>query len=368
MKISKLSLTNFRNWEGKDFSFDDKVLIYGPNARGKTNILEAIYLSATTRSFKGRDADVISGGKDFMKIRAVIDKDDEFDIEIIFKKSNKTDKEFKIKGKKRPAIDFVGEFSAIIFSPDDLNLISGVPADRRRYLSFTIGQKDKEYLYDLLNYKKILRQRNELLKKADFGMIREEIDIWDSSLSEYGEKVIRKRKDLEQFINQRINDYYHKLSGDERLVEFRYLPSTFDKLHKETLKENREKDIREKTTTTGPHRDSWTILVDKNEAEGYASRGEYRTLILALKLCERDYFVQRDGTEPVILLDDVFSELDEDRRRYLIDVFSGSQIIITTTDLDHLDPSIQADFQMINVDNSQPQIPELKIEDMSEIN
>jgi len=211
LKIKQLKLTNFRNWEGRVFNFEKKVLIYGPNARGKTNILEAIYLAATTRSFKGREADVITHQKDFMKLEAILKKDDEVDVEIIFKEAEKKEKEFRIMGQRRPAIDFVGSFSAIIFSPDDLNLISGTPSDKRRYLSFTIGQKDKEYLYDLLNYKKILKQRNELLRRADMGTIMEEIDVWDRSLAEYGEKIASKRKRLEGFINSKINNYYHQI-------------------------------------------------------------------------------------------------------------------------------------------------------------
>ena len=356
MKIKKLNLTNFRNWEGKSFSFLDKVLIYGPNARGKTNILEAIYLAATTRSFRGRDAEIINENKDFMKVDVVFEKDTEIDIGIIFKNSEKKEKDFKIMGRKRPAIDFVGEFSAIVFSPDDINLISGTPADKRRYLSYTIGQKDRGYLYDLLNYKKILRQRNELLRRGDRGMINEEIDIWDKSISDYGQRIIEKRKDLEVFINERLNGYYQRLSGDNKLTEFIYQPSTKDQGLLKFLKENREKDIFEKTTTVGPHRDSWEVLVDNNVAEGYASRGEYRTLILALKLCERDYFISRDGIAPVVLLDDVFSELDEDRRKYLVEAFSDSQLIITTTDLDHLNDSLQSDFQLINIDGLQPEL------------
>lgn len=154
MKIKKIKLTNFRNWEGREFSFSEKVLIYGPNARGKTNILEAVYLSATTRSFRGRDTEIITDGQDFMKTEVVFEKDREIDIGIIFKGSERTEKEFRIMGQRRSAIDFVGEFSAIIFSPEDINLISGTPSDKRRYLSFTIGQKDRGYLYDLLNYKK----------------------------------------------------------------------------------------------------------------------------------------------------------------------------------------------------------------------
>jgi len=366
MKIKEITLTNFRNWEEKSFNFSEKVLIYGPNAKGKTNILEAIYLVATTRSFRGREAEVIKSKADFMKVNALIEKDDkEVDVEITFKNTDRIEKEFKIKEKKRPTIDFVGEFSAIVFSPDDINLISGTPSDKRRYLSYTIGQKDKEYLYDLLNYKKILRQRNELLKKADLGTIKEEIDIWDASLSEYGQKVIEKRKQLEGYINKKISYYYEKLSGQEKKIKFIYQPAILDKTMNESLKDVRDKDILEKTTTVGPHRDSWDLLIDEVSACGYASRGEYRTLILALKLCERDYFVDRDGILPVVLLDDVFSELDERRRGYLIDAFSGSQIIITTTDLEHLGESLRGEFQIIPINGVQPQIPDLLAENVN---
>ncbi len=366
MKIKEITLTNFRNWEEKSFNFSEKVLIYGPNAKGKTNILEAIYLVATTRSFRGREAEVIKSKADFMKVNALIEKDDkEVDVEITFKNTDRIEKEFKIKEKKRPTIDFVGEFSAIVFSPDDINLISGTPSDKRRYLSYTIGQKDKEYLYDLLNYKKILRQRNELLKKADLGTIKEEIDIWDASLSEYGQKVIEKRKQLEGYINKKISYYYEKLSGQEKKIKFISQPAILDKTMNESLKDVRDKDILEKTTTVGPHRDSWDLLIDEVSACGYASRGEYRTLILALKLCERDYFVDRDGILPVVLLDDVFSELDERRRGYLIDAFSGSQIIITTTDLEHLRESLRGEFQIIPINGVQPQIPDLLAENVN---
>jgi DNA replication and repair protein RecF len=356
LKIKNLKLTNFRNWEDKVFSFNDKVLIYGPNARGKTNILESIYLAATTRSFRGHDAEMVSENKDFMKLEVLFEKDKEVDIEIFFNKSDRVEKEFKIMGNKRPTIDFVGEFSAIIFSPEDLNLVSGTPADKRRYLSFTIGQKDRQYLYDLLNYKKILRQRNELLRRADLGIIKEEIDIWDRSLAEYGQRVIDKRNKLEDFINERINKYYYKLSSDERLIKFCYQPSTKEESLIKGLQQARGRDLNERTTTVGPHRDSWELYVDNCLAEGYASRGEYRTLILALKLCERDYFIERDGVAPVILLDDVFSELDENRRKYLVEAFSDSQLIITTTDLDHLDESFKNAFQLIDVENLQPKL------------
>jgi DNA replication and repair protein RecF len=356
LKISKISLTNFRNWEEKTFDFSDKVLIYGPNARGKTNILEAIYLAATTRSFRGKDHEIIKDGQDFAKVAAIIQKDGSIDVDVLIKESERIEKEFSIQGRRRPAIDFVGEFSAIIFSPDDINLVSAAPADKRRYLSYTIGQKDRQYLYDLLNYKKILRQRNELLKRSDLGIIKQEIDIWDTTLSQYGEDIIAKRKELEKFINERLADYYQKLSGEERVVEFKYLPSAVPASLLETLRITRDKDIRERNTNTGPHRDDWELRLDHLPAEGYASRGEFRTLILALKLCERDYFADRDGIMPVILLDDVFSELDESRRKYLVEAFKGSQIILTTTDLDHLDQSLREDFQIINIDTLQPML------------
>lgn len=357
MKISSLKLTNFRNWEERSFEFSDRVLIYGPNAQGKTNILEALYLLATTRSFRGREAELIKKKSEFMKLEGKIENDNESEIEIVFKNNGpKVEKEFQINGRKRPTIDFVGEFSAIVFSPEDLQLVSGPPELKRRYLSFTIGQKDREYLYDLLNYKKVLKQRNDLLKRWDLGTIKDEIDIWDKKLSEYGQKVIDKRIELESFINKRIKQYYSDLSGEEVDVRFVYEPALFAESLSGSLADNRDRDIREKITTSGPHRDSWDLMIGEDQAAGICSRGEYRTLILALKLCERDWFLAKGGEKPVILLDDVFSELDESRRKYLIEAFSGSQLVITTTDLEHLDGDFLTGTQLININNNQPSL------------
>jgi DNA replication and repair protein RecF len=352
MNISKITLTNFRNWEDKTFDLSERVLIYGPNARGKTNILEALYLVATTSSFRGRDAEVVKSGKDFMRINASIQKGKEVDVELVFKKTEgRVEKEHFINNKKRPSIDFIGEFSAIIFSPEDIALIAGTPEMKRRYLSFTIGQKDKEYLYDLLNYKRVLKQRNELLRRCDLGRIKEEIDIWDAKLAEYGERVVEKRRELEGFVNKIISEYYQKLSGEGKTIEFKYEPAIWSESFLDSLRANRDRDLREKTTTTGPHRDSWSVSIDGEQASSFASRGESRTVILALKLCERDWFRKRGGEEPVILLDDVFSELDESRRKYLIEAFLGSQIIMTTTDLEHLDKDFLSGTQLVKIDS-----------------
>ncbi len=355
MKIKEIKLTNFRNWEEDSFNFSDRVLIYGPNAQGKTNILEALYLIATTSSFRGRDAEVITKDKDFMRLCAKIEKEKEIEVSAVYQKiENGIQKEFVINNKKRPSIDFVGEFSAIIFSPEDIALISGTPEIKRRYLSFTIGQKDREYLYDLLNYKKVLRQRNDLLKRWDIGIIRAEIDIWDIKLAEYGQNIIIKRKELEEFINTKISYYYREISREDKEIKFIYEPSLEKDDLLKSLTENRERDIREKSTTNGPHRDSWTITINGVSSAKFASRGEARTVILALKLCERDWFLEKGGDEPVILLDDVFSELDEDRRKYLVDAFLGSQLIITTTDLEHLDKEFISETQLINIKKEEP--------------
>lgn len=351
MKITSLKLTNFRNWPEANFEFSDRVLIYGPNAQGKTNVLEALYILATTRSFRGKDAEVINAESDFLRIEGMIEKDKPIEVTATFNRvGEKIEKEFKITEKKRPALDFIGMFSAIVFSPDDLMLISGPPELKRRYMSFTIGQNDREYLYNLLNYKKILKQRNELLKKADLGTIRDEIDVWDHSLSENGQKVIEARKNLAEFINERFSKYYIELSGEGKMLEFIYEPALTSEKLADSLREVRDRDIWEKNTTQGPHRDSLSIMIDGKQAEKFASRGEYRTIILALKLCERDWFLAKGGEAPVVLLDDVFSELDETRRKYLVKAFAGSQLIITTTDLDHLDPELQVGTQLINIE------------------
>lgn len=224
-------MTNFRNWPVASFEFSDRVLIYGKNALGKTNILEAAYILATTRSFRGRDAEVISHRSEFMRVTGEIEGTSAKEVEVIFKSSELvTEKEFRINDKKRPSIDFVGEFSAIVFSPEDINLLLGPPEGKRRYLSFTIGQKDKSYLFALLNYKKILRQRNELLKRADRGTIASEIDVWDAHLAENGQKVIVARERASQFISERINSYYQKLTGENRKFEFKYMPELWGRI------------------------------------------------------------------------------------------------------------------------------------------
>lgn len=351
MVIKSIKLTNVRNWSEKGLTFSDRVLIYGPNAQGKTNILESLYILATTRSFKGKDAEIIKKDGDFLKLEGIIASEDkERDVEVILKRgAQKVEKEFKIEGRKRPAIDFVGEFSAIVFSPEEISVLTGPPEGKRRYLSFTLGQKDREYLFDLLNYKKVLRHRNELLKRADLGTIRDEIDIWDQSLSDFGQKIIEKRQKLIAFINERFSEYYNELSGQEVEMTFRYQPALWGETLKDSLLNARDKDIAEKTTTVGPHRDSWEVFLNDMSVEKYCSRGELRTALLALKLCERDYFLSKDDEPPVILLDDVFSELDDKRRRFLLSAFEGCQLIMTTTDLDHLDAEFKASTQLIEI-------------------
>lgn len=351
MKIKTLSLTNFRNWRRQDFEFSERVVIFGDNAQGKTNVLEAIFFAATTKSFRGKDQSVITEGEDFAKIEAKLDKNTQQGSEIVFKKteSGKIEKEYRINDKIRPSIDFVGEFATVVFSPDDLLLVSGAPDIKRRYMSFTIGQNDREYLFDLLNYRRVLRQRNELLKRAGMGTIEREIDVWDENLAEFGEKIIEKRHELEEVFNKKLSFYWRELSGEEKRVDFEYLPALWGKSLLESLAKSRERDFFDKYTNVGPHRDSWKLKINEKDVVGFASRGEYRTLILALKLCERDFALEKKGELPVVLLDDVFSELDMNHRRYLVEAFTGAQIIITTTDLDHLDESFRASTQQIKV-------------------
>lgn len=363
MKINSVKLTNFRSWSNLEINFSDLVLIYGPNALGKTNILESLYLLATTRSFKGRDSELVKKGQDFSRVSGVISAEAEKEVEVFLEDGAKNTKEFRINGVKKSSIDFVGEFSAIVFSPDDLLLISGPPELKRRYLSFTIGQKDREYLYNLLNYKKVLRQRNDLLKKADLGTIKEEIDVWNESLAENGQKIIKKRQELADFINDRLENYYKELAGEEKKIVFEYQPALWGENLLESLRNAQERDIYERTTTVGPHRDSWILLTEEGPVSDFASRGEYRTIILALKLCERDWFLAGGEVRPVVLLDDVFSELDESRRKYLISAFLGCQLIMTSTDLDHLDQSFKDSTQLINIEELSKPKEEVGIEE-----
>lgn len=337
MIIKKLELTNFRNYEILDISFDSKTnIIYGKNAQGKTNILEACYMSSTTKSHKrSKDKDMIRFGCDEAHIKTTISRNDiDRTIDIHLKKGSKKNI-FIDKIPVKKAADLLGIINIVFFSPEDLSIIKNSPSMRRRFLDVELCQLDKIYLSDLNQYNKILLQRGRLLKDiSNNPSLVDTLDIWDDQLVEYGRRVIDKR---EEFLNQLkpiISDIHGRITNNAEELTTNYEPdvSSFD--FSDKLKLSREKDLRTRTTNVGPHRDDIKFEIDEMDIRKFGSQGQQRTCALSLKLSEIQIVSNSIKEKPILLLDDVLSELDEMRQNLLLDNISDTQTIITCTGMD----------------------------------
>ncbi len=337
MIIESIELENFRNYKKLSMDFDTGTnILYGDNAQGKTNILEAIYYSATTKSHKGsKDREVINFDNDEAHIKTIINKKGiPYRIDMHLKKS-KT-KGIAINGIPiKKASELFGILNVVVFSPEDLSLIKSGPAERRRFLDLELCQLDKIYVYNMVNYNKILNQRNQLLKIADFRPdLMATLDIWDSQLVEYGSKIIESRQKFINSLNDMIIDIHRNLSAGREELKLVYTPDVEADRFNDELIRNREHDKKYKTTSTGPHRDDFIFLIGGNDAKKYGSQGQQRTVALSLKLAEIKLVAKVINDNPVLLLDDVLSELDENRQNHLLNNIGGIQTMITCTGLD----------------------------------
>ena len=343
MIIKSLELSDFRNYESLCIHFDRGVnILFGDNAQGKTNILEAIYVSATTKSHKSsKDKDIINFEKEEAHIRTYLEKDEiETRVDMHLRKS-KT-KGIAIDGVKiKKAAELLGLLNVVFFSPEDLSIIKNGPAERRRFIDMELCQLDNFYLYNLNNYNKIVNQRNKLLKDLYYNpTLKDTLTIWDSQLLSYGSKIIERRIQFIEQINGIIKEIHSNLSGGKETLRIEYEPNiTIDSYEKE-LNYSQDKDIKLKQTTVGPHRDDISFMVKKAGEEKeidirkYGSQGQQRTAALALKLSEIELVRKVTKDTPVLLLDDVLSELDSNRQNYLLNSIGDIQTIITCTGLD----------------------------------
>ena len=348
--LKRIQLENFRNIKSLKLNIGEKTLFYGNNAQGKTNILEGIYFLSILKSFRGKDVNLIMKNEAFCSVvgekeselRGVIQKDGEL-LRKTFLKNN-----IKISGKK-----MINEFLAVLFSPEDIELISSSPSERRRYLDIVLCKTDSAYLETLSKYRKIVKQRNALLKNIKKGYAKESgLDIWDEGLIESGIFIIKKRERLIEDFNKKINDFYKKVSGGNEKVSLKYITDSKDEEElKGNIGKSKNTDIAAGITLKGPHRDDVEFLKDGDGVGGIASRGEFRTLILALKLCEGEYLKSITGKEVTYLLDDVFSELDKDRREALLRLVQKEQVVFTTTDLDHVTKEFIESSDTFKVEN-----------------
>lgn len=337
MFIKSLKLADFRNYNELDIDFVNGTnILYGDNAQGKTNILEAIYLCGTTKSHKGnKDREIIQFEKDEAHIRSIIEKNKiEYKIDIHLRK-NRT-KGIAINGIPiKKASELFGIVNFVFFSPEDLNIIKNGPSERRRFIDLELCQLDKLYLYHLTKYNKIINQRNKLLKDIPFQKeLRDTLCVWDLQLVEYGIKIIERRKIFINQINDIIFEIHKKLSGGKEELVIEYEQNVNEKDFFAKLQSNIEKDIKLKNTSVGPHRDDLNFLIKKIDIRKYGSQGQQRTAALSLKLSEIDLVEKIMNDKPILLLDDVLSELDSNRQNYLLDSINHTQTLITCTGLD----------------------------------
>lgn len=337
MIIKSLELADFRNYETLNLCFDKGTnILYGNNAQGKTNILEAIYVSATTKSHKGsKDKEIINFDKEEAHIRTYLEKEDsEYKVDMHLRK-NKS-KGIAIDGQKiKKAADLLGLLNVVFFSPEDLAIIKNGPSERRRFADMELCQLDQFYLYNLNHYNKIINQRNKLLKDMYFSPeLKETLNIWDSQMISFGSKIIERREIFTQQLCEIIREIHSKLSGGKEELIVKYEPDVSIENFEEKMKENQEKDIRSKITSTGPHRDDFSFIVNGIDIRRYGSQGQQRTAALSLKLSEIELVKKITKDTPVLLLDDVLSELDSNRQNYLLNSIGSIQTIITCTGLD----------------------------------
>lgn len=337
MVIKSLKLKNYRNYDLLDLTFDPKTnILYGDNAQGKTNILEALYLTGTTKSHRGtKDRDLIRFGCEESHLETIVNKNGiDFQIDMHLKKNSPKGIAIN-KIPIRRASELFGIVHFVFFSPEDLNIIKDGPSGRRRFIDLELSQLDKLYLSNLSNYNRIINQRNSLLKELyKQENLMETLDIWDLQLVEYGNKVMERREEFICQVNKIISDIHFKLTGGKEKISIIYEKSIGTLSLEQTLKKNRERDIRMKSTSVGPHRDDLCFMAENLDIRKFGSQGQQRTAALSLKLSEIELVKKLINDTPILLLDDVLSELDKHRQNYLLDSIHNIQTVITCTGLD----------------------------------
>lgn len=343
MIIKSLELADFRNYEKLNIEFSSGTnILYGDNAQGKTNILEAIYLSATTKSHKSsKDKEIVRFGKDEGHIRTILEKDGaHYRVDMHLRK-NKS-KGIAIDGQKiKRASDLVGRLNVVFFSPEDLSIIKDGPSERRRFMDMELCQLDQIYLNNLSKYNKLLVERSKVLKNLyDHPENSVLLDVQDKQLIEYGSVIIRTREKFIKELNEIIGPIHEKLTGGREKLSIFYEPNIDLDNFENKQRQSREKDKILKQTTVGPHKDDFSFIVkSENSTEAidirkFGSQGQQRTASLSLKLSEIEIVKKSKKENPVLLLDDVLSELDSNRQNYLLNTIGDIQTIITCTGLD----------------------------------
>lgn len=343
MKINSISIENFRNIEKLDLDFDDVNIIYGQNAQGKTNLIEAIYLFTGSKSFRGvKDRELIRFGSDFSKLK------------INFESENRNQNaEIRIDGKRTAYLNGIKkkspsalgeELKAVIFSPVHLSMVKDGPSERRRFIDNALCQLKYNYRNVLKEYNRALSQRNMLLKDiSKNSSLADMLYIWDKNLAATGAKIIYQRNKYVEALLPFAKEVFDGLSGDREEIDlvlkgpFDYRELSLKEIENKlliTFEKSRGSDFMNRITTAGPHRDDMEILINSKSARTYGSQGQQRSCVLALKLAEASLLKEMTQNEPLALLDDVMSELDITRQDYILNHIKNWQVFITCCDAD----------------------------------
>ena len=391
--ISHISLTNFRNYARLELDLQPGMILFeGENGAGKSNLLEAMYLLAVARSPRAStERELVrrsnGEGEFYTQVAANVERqDDSVNLQINFRSVSappaagantattprlmSVQKYFRVNGAPRRASTLIGHLNAVMFSADDLEIVYGAPSVRRRYLNILISQTDREYLGAIQRYERVLRQRNHLLRQIRDGSARiNELAFWDDELVKEGICIVAQRLAAVRLLSEGANPMYARLSGGSETLAVSYQPNvalpdgadvsrdSIAELMGAKLKEQRRQELARGITVTGPHRDDLALTLDGMEAAAFASRGQTRTAVLALKLAEAEYLKRRRGQEPVILLDDVLSELDAARREQVLGhAAQYHQALITTADREAIAPQLRSGTARFSVCSSKVQL------------
>lgn len=367
MYLEGIELKNYRNYETVKLSFSPSInVLIGENAQGKTNLVESIYFLAMSRSHRSpRDRELIRWDSDFAKVNGqLIKKSHSVPLEIVLSKRGKIAKMNHLE--QRKLSDYIGQLNVILFAPEDLSLVKGSPSVRRRFIDMELGQMNKIYLHHLTQYQRVLKQRNQFLKKAKYDRKHDALylDILTEQLATEGAEVLYHRYRFVKQLTKWAQEVQTDISnGKEELrISYKTTSSVSDKMSKEELlsqlqkdyEKAKEQEIDQGTTTLGPHRDDLVFYVNEKNVQTYGSQGQQRTTALSLKLAEIEIMYEMAGEYPILLLDDVLSELDDSRQTHLLNAIQNKvQTFITTTSLDGVQMDLLQNPRIFKVENGE---------------
>lgn len=337
MFINSLELSHYRNYNNLSITFNPGItILYGDNAQGKTNILEAIYISGTTKSHRGsKDKDIIQFGEEESHIKLNLTKNDVGHRIDMHLRKNKS-KGIAVDGQSiRKTGELFGIIHIIFFSPEDLSIIKNSPSERRKFINLELCQLNKLYYHDYINYNNALNQRNILLKQIPFQpALMDTLDMWDANLIKYGKGIIEEREKFIRQLNDIVKGIHSHLTGNKESIEIGYEKNVEIKDYENVMVSKREIDLKYQSTQTGPHRDDICFYINGIDVRKFGSQGQQRTAALSLKLAEIELVKSIIHDNPILLLDDVMSELDSNRKNYLLDSIKEIQTIVTCTGYD----------------------------------